>query len=183
MATRAKHFLLTGFPGCGKTTLVCRIIEHLRDLRLSGFYTQELRGGDGRRIGFQAIGLNGHSTTLASVRFKSRMRVGKYGVELPGFERLLDEELNRATGDVDLFVIDEIGKMECFSTRFVELVGRLLDSETPVLGTVALKGGGFISEVKQRRSTDVITVEAANRDALVEAIVNRLRAGISRHHA
>lgn len=84
---------------------------------------------------------------------------------------------------LDLFVIDKIGKMECFSTQFVELMEKLLDADVPVLATIAMKGRGFISEVKQRRSTGVITVDAANRDALVEAIVNRLRAGTSRHHA
>ena len=89
MGTRVKHLLLTGPPGCGKTTLVLRIIEQLRDLRLAGFYTQELRGDDGRRTGFQAIGLNGGSTALAGVRSKSKIRVGRYGVELSGFEQML----------------------------------------------------------------------------------------------
>lgn len=183
MAARLRHLLLTGAPGCGKTTLVRCVIEQLHDLRLAGFYTQELRGEDGRRIGFQVIGVNGRSTTLASVRSKSKMRVGKYGVELSGFEQLLDAELNREAKHVDLFVIDEVGKMECYSRLFVELVGWLLDGETPVLGTVAQRGGGFIAEVKQRQSSDVVTVDSANRDALVAAIANRLKAGIPDHRA
>ena len=53
-----RHILLTGLPGCGKTTLVRRVIEPLTDLRLAGFYTGEPRGTDGRRVGFEAIGLN-----------------------------------------------------------------------------------------------------------------------------
>ncbi|MFC1597675.1 nucleoside-triphosphatase [Planctomycetota bacterium] len=170
-----RHLLLTGFPGCGKTTLVCRIIEQLRDLRLAGFYTQELRGEDGRRTGFQAIGLNGGSRTLASVRSKSKIRVGRYGVELPGFEQLVDEELNREAGDVDLFVIDEIGKMECFSGAFVELVGKLLDGDAPVLATVAMKGHGLIADVKKRHDVERITVHGGNRDRLVSDLVERIR--------
>ena len=43
----ASHVLLTGTPGCGKTTLIRCIIEQLDDLRLAGFYTQELRGQGG----------------------------------------------------------------------------------------------------------------------------------------
>ena len=175
MATRVRHLLLTGAPGCGKTKLVRRIIEQLRDLRLFGIYTQELRGEDGRRIGFQAIGLNGGSTTLASVRSKSRMRVGNYGVELSGFERLLDEELNRAAGDVDLFVIDEIGKMECFSSIFVETMRQILDGDTPLLATIAMKGGGFIQEVKDREDVDVFTVTQGNRDLLPLDLARRFR--------
>ena len=175
MTTRVRHLLLSGAPGCGKTTLVCRIIEQLRDLRLSGFYTQELRGEDGRRIGFQAIGLNGGSTTLASVRSKSRMRVGNYGVELSGFERLLDEELNRAAGDIDLFVIDEIGKMECFSELFVDLMRQILDGDMPLLATIAMKGSGFINEAKQRPDIELIRVTEENRNGLPLDLARRFR--------
>jgi len=175
MATRARHLLLTGFPGCGKTTLICRIIEQLRDLRLAGFYTQELRGDDGRRVGFEAIGLNGRSTTLASVRSKSKMRVGKYGVELSGFEQLLDAELNREAKHVDLFVIDEVGKMECYSKPFVELAGKLMDGDVPVLSTVAMKGSGFTADVKQRDDVELIRVDNDNRDRLVDDLAERIR--------
>ena len=49
--------LLAGLPGCGKTTLIKRVVQRLDDLCLAGFYTQELIGADGRRVGFEAIGL------------------------------------------------------------------------------------------------------------------------------
>jgi nucleoside-triphosphatase len=111
------NILLTGFPGCGKTTLVRHVIERLGDLRLAGFYTQELLGADGRRVGFEAIGLHSDRANLAHVRSKSKIRVGRYGVELIGFEKLISEEL-AADADADLFVVDEIGKMECYSRRF-----------------------------------------------------------------
>ena len=55
-----RNVLLTGAPGCGKTTVICRVIELLGDLRLAGFYTQEIRNRD-QRVGFQAIGLSGQS--------------------------------------------------------------------------------------------------------------------------
>jgi nucleoside-triphosphatase len=50
--------LLTGPPGCGKTTVIRRLIERLDDLRLAGFYTQEVRE-KGQRVGFEAISLSG----------------------------------------------------------------------------------------------------------------------------
>jgi nucleoside-triphosphatase len=176
----AAHILLTGAPGCGKTTLVRRIIEQLRDLRLAGFFTQEVRGVDGRRDGFEAIGLNGCSTMLASVRSESKMRVGKYGVELFDFEQLVDAELNRDPHEVDVFVVDEIGKMECFSPLFVDLVESRLDGDTPVLATVAMKGRGFIAAVKQRQDIELMTVNSVNRDGLVAIVAERLRARAAR---
>jgi nucleoside-triphosphatase len=46
--------LLTGPPGCGKTTVIRRLVEQLGDLRQAGFYTQEIRER-GQRVGFEAI--------------------------------------------------------------------------------------------------------------------------------
>ena len=141
---------------------------------LAGFCTQELLGADGRRVGFEAIGLNERSTTLAHVSSKSKVRVGRYGVDLAGFEQLIDEEF-AGDLDVDLFVLDEIGKMECFSKLFEDAVRQILDGDIAVLATIALKGNGFIEQVKQRDDVELITVTPNNRDELSVDLVARFR--------
>jgi len=171
----AAQIILTGTPGCGKTTLVRRIVEQLRDLRLAGFITNEQRDDDGRRVGFHVIGLNGGSVMLASVKSESKTRVGKYGVELPGFEKLTRGELQRPGEEVDLFVVDEVGKMECFSQLFVRQMQKLLDGRTPLLLTVAMKGSGFIALLKQRGGVELIEVTRKNRDDLADTLAERLR--------
>jgi len=167
------NLLLTGRPGCGKTTVVQRVIERLGDRRLAGFYTQEIRQ-DGRRVGFEAVGLGGDSAPLAHVDFRSTKRVGRYGVELDGFERLVQKELGKPVRDVDLFVIDEFGKMESFSGIFVAATSSVLDSPVSVLATIAAKGGGFIADVKARQDVELLTVTNRNRDGLPEGIAARL---------
>jgi nucleoside-triphosphatase len=77
---RSKNLLLTGAPGCGKTTVLERVVEHLGDMRLAGFLTLELRE-HGQRVGFEAVGLGGRRAILAHVRFRSPVSVGRYGVE------------------------------------------------------------------------------------------------------
>src|SRR3954453_17081234 len=107
-----KSLLLTGPPACGKTTAIRRLIERLGDLSLAGFYTQEIRES-GNRVGFEAVGLStGRHPLLAPPRSKPRLRLRKYGVESATLAPLVEAELVRPAGEVNLFVIDEIGKME-----------------------------------------------------------------------
>jgi nucleoside-triphosphatase len=54
-------------------------------------------------------------------------------------------------------------------------VRRLLEGPEPVLATVALKGGGFIAEVKARPDVRVIEVVQGNRDELPERLAGWLR--------
>lgn len=90
-----KHVLLTGCPGCGKTTAVRRLVECLANLRLAGFYTQVLRERS-IRVGFEAVGIStGRRALLAHVRSPSRHRVDRYGVEAANLARMVEAELNR----------------------------------------------------------------------------------------
>jgi nucleoside-triphosphatase len=160
-----KTLLLTGPPGCGKTTAILRLVERLADLRLAGFHTAEVRAG-GNRVGFKAVGIStGIHVLLADVRSRSRHRVGRYGVEPAALTPLIEAELGNA-GDVDLFIVDETGKMELLCPEFVAAVQRLLDGPVPVVATVAMKGGGLIEQVKGRADVRLVEVAAENRDGL-----------------
>ena len=81
--------LLTGLPGVGKTTLVRRVVDSLPDLHPAGFYTAEIRER-GQRRGFRAVGMDGSEGLLAHVEIPGVHRVGRYGVDVEGFERFLD---------------------------------------------------------------------------------------------
>jgi nucleoside-triphosphatase len=113
---------------------------------------------------------------LANVRSTSKIRVGRYGVVLPEFERLLTEEFGQPGIDADVVVIDEIGKMECYSPMFVETVRGLLGGPTPLLATIAQRGTGFIRDVKERTDVQLLAVTTANRDRLPEQLAERLKA-------
>lgn len=131
------NLLVSGKPGVGKTTLIERVIERLRgSLRLAGFTTTEVRNAAGARTGFAVVTAGGRRGELARAGFDSRVRVGRYGVNLEEFERLALPELARR--DVDLIVIDEIGKMECASGRFRRAAEDALDSPVSVLATIGI---------------------------------------------
>ncbi len=167
-----RHVLMTGTPGCGKTTLLKGLARELRGLRPAGFYTEEIRL-QGQRKGFRLVGLNGAMGLLAHVDLHGGPRVGKYGVDVHGFEDFLNaQKLDQVA--TPLVFIDEIGKMECLSTRFLDLVRHLLDSPKTIVATVALKGVGLIAEVKQRPDVTLVEVNPGNRDRLVEDLANRV---------
>ncbi len=159
-----KNILLTGAPGIGKTTVIRKIAEALKEFRPAGFYTAEIREA-GARKGFELISLDGRGMLLSHVGMQGVPRVGRYGVDLGSFEEFLNS-LPVSDPDAGFFVIDEIGKMECLSQKFCSLIRAVLDSSKPVVATIALRGQGFIAEVKKRRDVTLIEVSEGNRDVL-----------------
>lgn len=157
--------LLTGRPGIGKTTAIQRLAERLADRRIAGFITEEVRVA-GTRRGFRIATFDGREGILADVELHSRWRVSKYGVDVEGFEHLVCPMLEAAAEEADVVLVDEIGKMECFSRRFCQAVERLADGSTPLVATIAARGGGLIASIKQRPDARIHTLTLANRDQM-----------------
>jgi nucleoside-triphosphatase len=67
---------------------------------------------------------------------------------------------------VQVYLVDEIGKIECLSKRFVAVMRSLLIGPKPVVATIALRGGGFITEAKRTQGAVIWEVTRANRDLL-----------------
>jgi len=168
-----KNILITGLPGSGKTTLVIKLAEALKDLQPAGCYTAEILK-EGVRQGFELVSLDGTKAVLSHIDIRSIFRVGRYGVDIKGFDAFLDS-LELCCREAGLIIIDEIGKMESHSDRFKALVRALLNSETPVLATIALKGSGFIDEIRNRADIRLIELNEANRNFLIKDISEEIR--------
>jgi nucleoside-triphosphatase THEP1 len=166
-----KNLLLTGPPGCGKSTVIEKLIARI-DQSMTGFFTRELRDR-GRRVGFSIITLCGKQGVLAHERSRSPVRVGKYGVNVEAIDLIAVPSLS-ASNPTEIVVIDEIGKMECESPRFRETVLKVLDSENPVIGSIAQRGGPFIQKMRERQDVTLVGVSETNRDSLLEALLRSL---------
>lgn len=167
-----KHLLITGKPGVGKTTLIREIAQRLKNYDPVGFYTQEIRV-NGHRQGFRLVSLNGRSGILSHVKQQGPYRVGRYGVDLTGFERFLTG-LDLCHSPSHLVILDEIGKMECLSNQFTTEMETLLNSSKLIIATIALKAEGFIKQVKQRPDCRLISVTLENRDNLLDSATAEL---------
>jgi nucleoside-triphosphatase len=173
-----KNILITGQPGIGKTTLVVRAIRKLEDLGPTGFITEEIREA-GVRKGFSLRSLDGRTGTLARVGFRSPFSVGRYGVDVGGFETFL-EGMGLFASSSRLVIMDEIGKMECCSKVFKEKVPHLFnDRGRVVVSTIALRGGGILADLKERPDVTLFTLSLGDREALVDTVVAAVRAAVA----
>ena len=143
------------------------------DLPAIGFFTQEIRE-KGRRVGFSITTLDGKKGILAHQNLRSKFSVGKYGVHIKDIEGIAVPSMIPTKKD-EIVVIDEIGKMECFSLQFKETLTKVLDLPNWVIGSIAQKGDAFIQGIKERADVTVITVTPQNRDFLVEEILDSIK--------
>jgi len=173
MSSKSEKILLTGVPGCGKTTAVTQIVANLSSRKIAGFYTEEIRQNNVRK-GFLWNRLDGSSGILAHIDIKSHLKASKYGVDVSGFEKSVVPILDAERTDAELFVIDEIGKMECMSEKFVTAVRHLFTSDKSILATVAQKGFGLISETKKFSGIKLFTLTGNNRDKIITDVTQLL---------
>lgn len=171
------RLFLTGSPGVGKTTLIRAVLEGLEEINCAGFYTEEKRQR-GQRVGFRIVTVDGQEGTLASIGRKPPT-VGRYSIHVEEFEKLALPQLDPEMTPADLYVIDEIGKMELLSQKFRNKLIDLLAHPSNLLATIAKKGKGFIEQIKGRNDIELTEVTRENRDRLSEEIAKRMKAELS----
>ncbi|MCJ7515039.1 MAG: NTPase [Dehalococcoidia bacterium] len=169
----ASVYLLTGSPGTGKTTVIRQTLAGA-EINAGGFYTEEIRSG-GTRQGFRIVTLNGQNAILAHIDNPSRQRVSKYGVDIANLDNVGVAAVEQAIEESDLIVIDEIGKMELFSTRFREAVLKAIDSGKKVLGTIMLSPHPFADDIKRHPNVKLIELTRTNHDRVLKEILDFIR--------
>jgi nucleoside-triphosphatase len=170
----SEKILLTGRPGCGKTTLIKRVVNDLAR-PAGGFYTEEMRDG-GTRVGFKLVTLDGNEAVFAHVDFQTPERVGKYGLDLSAVNTVAVEAIREAMRRQRLIVIDEIGPMEIRSAIFRRVVNEVLDSDAAVLATIVARTLPFTDTIKLRSDVSVVEVHMKNREELVAKLSDKFAA-------
>lgn len=170
-----QKILLSGRPGCGKTTLIKRLVNHLAQ-SAGGFYTEEIRDR-GTRVGFKIVTLDGDEVVFAHVEIENSARLGKYRLDLSALEAVGVRAVREAVQRGRLVVIDEIGPMEIRSPVFRDTVIEALDSKAPLLATIFARSLPFTDMIKSRHDVVVIEVRPDNRERLVSELAEKLREG------
>jgi nucleoside-triphosphatase len=161
------NLLITGLPGCGKSTLINRVVDRAKQdgLEVGGISTPEFRLDTGRRGGFLIRDIaTGAEQVMAAIDVSSPVKVGRFGVNLNAIQEIGVTAIEYATTSTELIVIDEIGKMELAVPEFQRAVIMAFNSLKPVLGTIGLRlKTHFVNQVKNRSDVTILTLTPETR--------------------
>jgi nucleoside-triphosphatase len=161
--------LLTGNPGIGKTTVLMKTVNVLKErgYTVGGMISREVREG-GARVGFEILDLaSSRGGWLAHVNQKNGPQVGRYRVNIEDLNTVGAQAIIDAAEKSDVIAIDEIGPMELFSEKFKEVVRKALESRKLVIAVVHWKAkDALLSEAKSRQDAETTTVTLENREKL-----------------
>jgi len=166
------RFLVSGLPGSGKSTLILKLIDFLKEknIKVGGIISPEVRK-ENIRIGFKVIDLLTLKEKLfASVNYKTNYKVGKYCVDVKLFEEIAIPALEIAERECKVIAIDEIGKMELFSKRFEEKVKEILDGNKVVIAAVHRN---YLNEYKKYGK--VLWLERERWNEIYNSIITELQ--------
>ena len=105
-------------------------------------------------------------------------KVGQYGVDVEGFERLALPTLDVDDDDDTIYVLDEIGRMELKSEAFATRVEALLARGVRLVGAITAPIYGhrvaFCDRVSETRGVAVHKLTKSTRDGVTEELKESL---------
>jgi nucleoside-triphosphatase len=166
---------ITGLPGSGKTQTLLRIIQLLEEegVTVGGMVTEPIVERQ-RRTGFKIVNwLTKENEVFAHEGLKSRVRSGRYGVNLTALEGLGTRALQEARDAADVIVIDEVGKMEVESDLFTQSVIDTLDAKKSIVMTLHKKSRNpLLQDIRRRDELRLLEVTPINKNLLAFKIVH-----------
>ena len=165
---------ITGMPNVGKTETIVKIINSLEKhgYVVQGMITEPIIEKH-KRVGFHVTNWKTKEREVfAHIDFETKEKVGKYGVDTNALEKVGVPAIENAILDenVNIIVIDEIGKMELFSNSFREAVWEAIRSGKPVLGTIMLSPNPWADELKRQPQVKLAEVTRNDFHRLLDDI-------------
>jgi nucleoside-triphosphatase len=155
-----KNVVITGKPGCGKTSLIREVCRRFPD-KIGGFFTDEVHIG-AKRDSFVLKSFDGQQGVFAKKGMESPVKLNKYGIDLGVLEAIGIGALRRAMADEKVIVIDEIGSMEMFSKTFRTAVAECLNSPCKVFASIRYNAQPFTNEIKAMPDTTLVCLSRNN---------------------
>ena len=165
----AKNVFITGIPGVGKTTLLKKLVHDLNMLVINGFHKEKIVEEDSTR-GYRVISFDNKEQILAHLFIEGPNKIDGFGVNIEGFEKFILPQIENIDM-VDLFIFDEIGKMECLSQKFCSGFEKILDAPIPVIATYSHHSAFKLNTLKKRKDTTFLQMTSKNRDDIWKQVL------------
>lgn len=172
---RKRNVLIIGPAAIGKTTLVKRVLERT-GLRAGGYLTRKVKTGLFKSQ-FELVLLSDNARVVTLTDSKGVpgwVRAGKQYVNVAAVDAVLVPALQEAvrSGETDLIVLDEVGRLECLSELFRRQVVDCITSRKSILATMSVGGRDdeFLLSLESRSDVTVLPIGYENRDRLVEQV-------------
>ena len=169
---------LTGLPGSGKTSTLLKLVEMLEQegKTVGGMITEPIIEG-GHRVGLTVRNkMSGEKATLARLGYESRYMYGKFGVDLTALEDVGVKALVEAEEKADVIIVDEVGKLEVESEKFVDEVKNVLDLDKTAILTLHKKSRNpLLQDIRKRDDVRILEVTPINRNLLPYKVMKLMK--------
>jgi nucleoside-triphosphatase len=163
--------LLTSKHGCDKGLIFHKFLKQYSG-KVNGIYSRAVRDSENKRVGFEAVTIDGRSRLIAHTgQFMASAGVAddKYFVDIHAIETFVVPEIERAAEDkTSLLVIDEIGKIEACSDRFMQLIAQLFNGPNYILATISQEPESWSVDFKRHPAVRIVNVDPTTRDSLIK---------------
>jgi len=170
---------ITGMPRVGKTEGLVRVIKRLENTYTFGGMVTVGIEENGKRVGFKIIDwMTKEERLFAHINLDTAYRVGKYKLDMkvldefgvPAIQKAMEAE------EIDIIVIDEVGKLALESRKFRETVKEALDCEKPVLLTLHKKSrDSLLQDIRNMNNVRIFEITPVNRNILPYKIEKLLK--------
>jgi len=177
VSTLNRLIFVTGSPGVGKTSVLLRSVNGLknRGYEIGGMISRDVREG-GVRVGFEIMDFStGQRGWLAHINQPTGPKISKYRVNLTDLDAIGVSSILDAIGNADIVIVDEIGPMELFSSAFRDVVVQAVESDKPLLGTIHFGlRDSLVNNIKNREDAEIFEVTYENRETLHNLIIDKV---------
>ena len=157
-----KHILLTGRVQVGKSTALRKFLEN------SGLSADGVRTYWRDRDTLLIEPFEGGESMVAAVTDgeyrKAKKEAFDYGAEIIG-----------NSGKRDVIVLDELGRLERCSDKFMDAVFEKLRGKKRVLGVIKPESNHFLDKIREMPNLVILEVTEENRDDIPQEIAKYMK--------
>ena len=157
-----KHILLTGRVQVGKSTALRKFIEN-SGIKADGVKTF-WRDADTLLI----EPYEGGESMVAAVTDTDHRRAIPEAFEYGA-------DIIEKSGNGDVIVLDELGRLERCSERFMNAVFEKLRGDKRVLGVIKLESNHFLDKIREMPNLVILEVTEENRDEIPQKIAEYMK--------